>query len=138
MSFIVKSSEFKRINLPVTASTAMTKNSLVTFTSGLLVAVTAGTTAANIIGILDKTIATTDTDYATSGRLVPVYIPLERHVLVEGDVTSGLVAADIGTEVDLTDANNVNRGASSIKAVKVIRVISTTKGLFWIKFNGSY
>lgn len=122
----------------MTASTAVTKTGLATTTSGQLVAVTAGTAAVAILGIFSKTAATTDTDYATSGRLFPIWVPSERHALIEFDVTSGLVAADIGTEVDLTDYLTVNRAASSIKAVKVTDVISTTKGKGWVKFNGSY
>jgi len=137
MSFIWKAGKGKRKWLPVTTSTALVKDTLVTQTSGLLVAVTAGTAAADILGVLDKTIASTDSDYATA-RLVPVWIPQERFCLFEADVTSGLVAADIGSEVDLTNSGTVNRAATSIKAVRVVSVLSTTKGIFWVKFQGSY
>lgn len=109
-----------------------------TFTSGLLVAATAGTASADIIGVLNRTIASTDLDYATSGRLVPVIVPQQRFTLWEADVTSGLVAADVLKEVDLTDAVTVNRAASAVKAVRVKGVISTTKGIFYVKFQGSY
>lgn len=138
MSFIWRSGRGKDKWFPMTASTAVTKQGLATTTTGQLVAVTAGTTAANILGIFSKTAATTDTDYATAGRLFPVWVPTERHALLEFDVTSGLVVGDIGTEVDLTDYNTVNRGASSIKAVKITDVISTIKGKGWVKFNGAY
>lgn len=138
MSFIWRSGRGKDKWFPMTASTAVTKAGLATTTSGQLVAVTAGTTAVNILGVFSKTAATTDTDYATGGRLFPIWVPQERHCLYEFDVTSGLVAADIGTEVDLTDYNTVNRAASSIKAVKITDVISGVKGKGWVKFNGSY
>lgn len=137
MAFIRKEGRTKVAWRPVTPSTALAKNSLVTFTSGKLVAVTAGTAAVDIYGVLKKAIASTDSDYA-SNRLVAVEVPTERHTVWEADVTSGLVATDIGTEVDLTDASTVNRGAGSIDAVKVVGVISTTKGLFHVKFNGGY
>lgn len=137
MSFRVKAGKAKAIPFPVTPSTALNKGGLMTFTSGKLVAATAGTANTNIVGILDKTIAATDDDYA-SDRLVPVIVPLEKHVVYEADVTSGLVAADVGLEVDLTDYETINRGASSVDVAKCVGVLSTTKGLFWLKLNGSY
>lgn len=137
MAFIAHKGRTKEIWLPVTESTVLSKNSLVTFTSGKLVAATAGTTAVNIVGILKNAIAATDDDYA-SARLVPVLVPTERHVIFEADVTSGLVAGDIGGEFDLTSATHVNRGASAVDVVKCVGFISSTKGLFMIKFNGGY
>jgi hypothetical protein len=137
MAFAAIKGKMQTIWLPVTPSTALVRNTLVTFTSGKLVAATSATAAVDIAGILDKTIATTDSDYATD-RLVPVLVPIEKHVVYEADVTSGLVAGDIGTEVDLTNSGTVNRAASVIKAVKVVKVLSSTKGQFLVKINGSY
>jgi hypothetical protein len=137
MAFKVKAGKVKTAWLPVTTSTAIARGALVTFSSGLLVAATAQTANAAIVGVLDKTIATTDSDFATA-RLVPVIVPIEKHVLFEGDVTSGLVAADLGTECDLTDASTVDRSASTYDVAKAVGVISSTKGLFWLKINGSY
>lgn len=137
MAFIPKDNRIKNVQLPVTPSTALSKNSLVTFTSGKLVAATAGTASVDIIGILERAIVSTDTDYALD-RLVAVLVPTGRHFLVEADVTSGLVATDVGVEVDLTDASTINRAASSVKVAKVYRRISATKGLFWLKVNGAY
>lgn len=127
----------KVVYLPVTTSTALTAGDLLTFTSGKLVAATSATAASAIIGVNVKTIASTDTDYATD-RLIPVEIPVERFTAWEADVTSGLVVGDIGKEVDLTDAATVNRAATSVGVVMPIAVKSTTKGIFRIKFTGSY
>lgn len=127
----------KKVPLPVTPSTALTKDTFVTMSSGKLVAATSSTAAVDIIGTIAKTIASTDADYA-SDRLVEVNVPVEKNVVWEIDVTSGLVATDVGTEVDLTDAGNVNRGASSVKVVKCVGVKTTTKGYFLAKINGSY
>lgn len=138
MAFKVKAGKVKTVWLPVTASTAITRGTIVTGASGLLVAATSATTPVLMEGVLDKTIATTDADYATSGRLVPVLVPIEKNVLWEGDVTSGLVSTDIGIEYDLTDGANVNRAATSVKVVKPVQVISTTKGLFYVKLGASY
>lgn len=137
MSIIKADGKTKDIKLPVTTSTVLAANSLVSFSAGLLIAATSSTAAADHIGVLLKAIAATDADYATA-RLVSVRIPLERFTEWECSVTSGLVAADKMAEVDLTDASTVNRAASSIKAVRVKEVISTTKGVFWIKFQGAY
>lgn len=137
MAFVPVKGRTKEVQLPVTASTAIAGGALVTFTSGRLVAATAGTAASAIVGILKNTIAATDADYADT-RDVPVIVPTEKHVVYEADVTSGLVAADVGLEQDLTDASTVNRGASSVDVVKCVGVISTTKGLFFAKINGSY
>jgi len=137
MSFILKKGRTKFVYLPVTTSTAITAGTLVTFSSGLLVAATSSTAAADIVGVLRHTIASTDTDYATA-RLVEVQVPTERFTQWIGSVTSGLVAADIGIEVDLTDGATVNRGATSVKAVRCLEVVSTTSGTFLIKFMGAY
>lgn len=137
MAFKLKAGRIKTVYFPVTPSTALSANSLVTFTSGKLVAATAGTTAANLAGVLVKAIAATDSDYA-SDRLVAVRVPTEPHTVWEADVTSGLVAADVGLYVDLTDASTINRGASSIDAAYCVGVISSTKGLFYLGINGNY
>jgi len=138
MAFAVSQGKTKRVWLPVDASGgAMPAGSLVTLTSGVLELAGAATANTDIVGVLDKEVATTDDDYATA-RLLPVIVPLEKHVVYEADVTSGLVATDIGTECDLTDHVTVDRSASSVDVAKCVGVISTTKGLFFLKINGSY
>ena len=136
MSFILRQGKTKTMLLPVTTSTALTKDTLVTFSSGLLIAATSSTASADIVGVVRKTIASTDSDYATA-RLIPVDVPVERFTVWEGD-TASAVSTDIGIETDLTNAGTVNRGATSVKAVRMNKLLSATKGLFWIKFMGSY
>ena len=123
--------------LPVTPSTAFAARSLVTFTSGKLVPAVAGTLAPNLAGIIIGAIAATDADYADE-RLVLVEVPVEKNVTYEFDVTSGLVATDIGVDVDLTDASTVNRAASAIGVVRTTKVLSTTLGQGLVKINGAY
>lgn len=136
--FSVSKGKVKTVWLPVDASGgAMPKGSLVTVTSGVIELVTSSTANTAIVGILDKAVATTDDDYAVA-RMLPILVPLEKHVEYEADVTSGLVAADIGLEVDATDHLVLNRGASSVDVAKCVKVLSTTKGIFWLKINGSY
>lgn len=129
--------KWKTVWLPVTTSTAISKGAIVSFSSGYLIAATSSTTALSHAGILKKAIASTDTDYATA-RKVAVWVPMEKNCEMKGDVTSGLVAADVGLEVDLTDSLTINRGATSIKVAMVKDVISTTLGTFIPKFCGSY
>jgi hypothetical protein len=137
MSFRKVKGLTKNIYLPVTVSTAFAARSLVTLTSGKLVPAVAGTLAANLAGVLVGAITATDDDYATE-RLVAVEVPVEKNVIYEYAVTSGLVAADIGVDVDLTDASTVNRAASAIGVVRTTKVLSTTLGQGLVKINGAY
>ena len=122
--------------LPVTASTTFSKGAIVAFASGYLIEATSSTAALSHVGVIKKAILSSDADYADA-RKVPVEVPLDKFVEWEGDVTSGLVAADVGLLVDLTDANTINRGASTIDAAQVTGVISSTKGLFRLNLGGS-
>lgn len=132
--FVRKQGKTKTMWLPVTVSTAIDKGTLVAWSSGYLVAATASSNPSTVAGVLKKTIAATDPDYAVA-RLVPVEVPVEKNVVWEGDVTSGLVAADRGLYCDLTDGATVNRGASTLDNVQCVRVISTTKGYFIINMG---
>jgi len=115
--------------LPVTPSTAIAEGALVAYSSGYLIAATSSSAAGTIAGVLVKAIAATDADYAVA-REVAVEVPVEQNVVWTADVTSGLVAADVGLYQDLTDSVTVNRGASTYDIVQCVGVISTTKGEF--------
>lgn len=134
MAFIKYKGKTKTEWLPVTASTAITKNAIVSWASGLLVAATSSTTALSHAGVIARTIASTDADYATSARLVPVIVPLEKNVWWLADFTATLATTDVGAEVDLTDSLTVNRAASSIDACIIRGFVSTTKGYVCINF----
>lgn len=122
--------------LPVTTSTAFTKGDIVAWSSSLLIPATS-TTAANIlVGVIKKTIASTDADYATA-RLVPVEVPLDKMTQWRGPVTSGLVAADVSLWVDLTNAGTINRASSTYDAAQVVSVISSTEGVFVLNLGGA-
>lgn len=124
-----KSGKTKFVWLPVTVSTALSVDSLVAFSSGYLIAATSSTACYYIMGVIRHAIASTDSDYATA-RLVEVEMPVEKNVIWECDVTSGLVAADIGLFQDLTSATHINRAASTYDVAMCIKVLSTTKGWF--------
>jgi hypothetical protein len=59
-------------------------------------------------------------------------------VVWEADVTSGLVIADRGLEVDLTNSLTINRAASAVDVAMCVGVLTTTKGDFLLKINGAY
>ena len=136
MSFRKVKGKTKNVYLPVTPSTVLAARSLVTLTGGKLVAAVAGTLAPNLAGVLVGAIALTDADYA-SERLVAVEVPMEKNVIYEFP-TAGLVATDIGVDVDLTDAVTVNRAASAIGVVRPTKVLSAILGQGFVKINGSY
>lgn len=135
MSFTRYKGKTKTMWLPVTPSTAITKGAIVSFSSGKLIAATSSTAIVSHAGVIKKTIASTDSDYALD-RLVPVEVPVEKGVLWLADFTATAAATTVGTEVDLTDSLTVNSGATSIKAVFHAGHISSTKGLVIIKVGG--
>jgi hypothetical protein len=122
--------------LPVTVSTVFTKGDIVSFSSGYLIRATSSTAALSHVGVIKKTILATDADYATA-RLVPVEVPVEKGVVWRAPVTSGLVVADVGLLVDLTDAQTINRAASTYDVAMVYAVITSTEGLFVLNLLGA-
>jgi hypothetical protein len=127
--FIRKRGKTKFMWLPVTVSTAISKGALVAFSSGYLIAATSTTAPSTIIGVIRHAITASDADYATA-RLVEVEVPVENYVEWEVDVTSGLVAADVGLYVDLTSSLVINRGGSTYDVAQCVGVITSTKGRF--------
>ena len=126
----------KNIYLPVTPSLALPARSLVTMSGGLLVAATAATPKIDIFGVLVGAITATDVDFAVSRR-VAVEVPTQTNAVYEFD-TTGLVAADIGVDVDLTNNVSVNRAATAIGCVRVVSRISATRGRGHIAINGAF
>ena len=126
--FLLKEGKVKTLSLPVTASTAIAQGALVAFSSGKLIAATSSTASNLLVGVLKKAIVATDSDYATDSRLVEVNVPTEKNTEWEFDCGASLVVGDVGYLADLTDSVTVNRGATSVKVVRITKVISTTKG----------
>jgi len=90
-----------------------------------------------IVGVLAKTIATTDTDYA-SDRLVPVEVPVEKHVEWLADGTGTFAATDIGTEFGISDSGTVDKSETTADAFKMTGFVNTAKIIGYLKINGSY
>jgi len=115
--------------LPVTPSTAISAGALVAFSSGKLIPATSTTAPSAIVGVLKKAITSSDPDYA-SDRLVAVEVPVEKNVVWEADVTSGLASTSVGAFYDLTDSVTVKTTSSTYDVVQCVKYISATKGWF--------
>ena len=134
--FILKQGRTKFMDLPIAASVAIAKGSLVGWSSGTIVAVTTTSHPSTHIGVLAKASATTDADYAVA-RTIAVEVPVENATVWEADVTATLVVADVGLYCDLTNAYTVNRAASTYDDVQCVGFLTTTKGLFHLNLATS-
>ena len=132
MAFFLISGSAKVEPMTKTASTTLLANSLVSTTSGQLIAGTS--TTASHVGVLLRGSATGDGygDFASATK-VPVLIP-SQDAIFEADATS-LTASLVDTVMDLTDSVTVNGGANSHHAVQLVKYISATKG--WFKINST-
>jgi hypothetical protein len=138
MSFKVIKGAYRLESLPITASTALTKDTLLEWTSGYLAAADDNDT--DVAGILAETIASTDSDYATTGKLKRVIVPTERHILVEADTADTFVQATHGgVECGIVDSANVDLDDSSNDVFRPIKPGSTSlKVIGYLKVNGAY
>jgi hypothetical protein len=127
--FVRKQGKTKFMWLPVTVSTTFSEGGLVEWSSGYLIEFTATSAGSNCPGVIRHAITAADADYAVA-RLVEVEVPVEKNVVWQAPVTSGLVAADRGLFQDVTDNLTVNRAASTYDVVQCVKVLSTTSGLF--------
>lgn len=120
---------------PKTESTALALNSLAVLTTGKVV--NAASTDLDIVGVIMKKIAATDSDFA-SATPIPVEL-IDPEATYEIDVTTGtLLTTSVGGKFDLdsTTGLGVNVNGTSHKQVTCVGFISATKGLFVI--NGLF
>lgn len=123
----------KSIFLPKKASTAWAEGAMLIFdASGYVTKATSSST--KLLGLSRKTIAATDTDYASTTE-IPVEVPVEDYVIWEAAAVAAVVA-DVGIAVDLTDELTVDRSGTTHHVVTIIRVVSATKVEFLI--NAKY
>ena len=137
MSFIKVRGKTKVEWLPVTPSTALVKNTLVEWTSGLIAGADDNDT--DIAGVLLKTIASTDSDYANS-RKVPILVPVERHVVWEADTADTFVQATHGgVECGIIDSANIDLDDTTNDVFRPIGPgRASLKVLGYLKVNGAY
>ena len=124
------------VHLDMTPSLALTRDTLVEITSGLVAAADDNDVA--LAGVLQHTIATGDADYADS-RKVPIAVPVERHVIWEIDTADTAVeATHQGGEYGIVDSGNLDLDDTTNKVFLVTEVVSTSKVRGYLKINGSY
>ncbi|MBW8034708.1 MAG: hypothetical protein FVQ79_03395 [Planctomycetes bacterium] len=106
---------------PFDFNDVVTRNS-----AGKLVKATATTPRSEILGLIQKDILSTDSDYA-SDKVVPV---LESHKEAEYDFdvdTGTALVAMVGQVFDLNDEDGLNVDSNLQGAVRITRLISTTQ-----------
>lgn len=120
------------------ASTAMNLGDAVFLNGGYVDKAGATTAAKDIIGVVQETIASTDSDYATARQIAV-------DCADKGDNGDWFVAAvgagtpaqatHVGNSYDLTSAGTVDLGNSSIKVVKVQAIINASYVI--VSFTGA-
>lgn len=110
---------------PKKASTAFAVGDLV-YADGSGAIQPADSTSGMHIGVIQKAVASTDSDYAST-TLVPVLVPTDDTEWLVDVGTGTATAALIGTRCDLKDANEIDVSATSKNVVTVTRFISATK-----------
>lgn len=134
MAFIHRSGGIKVDWFPKKASTAIANNAALTFdgSGAVTIAVAAST---RIAGLNIKTIASGDSDYASTTK-VPVIVP-STDAIFEADVITGtLTTAMVGNQYDLASSLGVDVTATAHKQVTVVGFISASKAL--VRFTGAY
>ena len=130
------SGKIKMVHLDMTPSLALTRDTLVEITSGLVAAADDNDVA--LSGVIQHTIATGDSDYADS-RKVPIAVPVERHVVWEIDTDDTLVdTTHQGGEYGIVDSGKIDVDDVTNKVFLVTEVVSTSKARGYLKINGSY
>ena len=123
--------EWKLKWFPKKASTAFAKDSLVYPDSSGAVQ-PADSTSGEHIGICQKVVASTDSDYASNTK-IPVLVPIGMDAQAIADVGTGtLTTAMVGTYRDLKDADEIDVSAQSKNVVFIDEFISSTKAVIRI------
>jgi len=126
MSFVLAKGRARLEWYPKVASTAFTNGALV-YADGSGAIQPADSTSGDHIGVIQKTIASTDSDYADT-TMVPVLVPADD---TEWDATvasgTALTTAMVGNRYDLSDSLELNVGATAKQVVTVTKFISATK-----------
>ena len=78
------------------------------------------------LGLIQKTVAATDSDYASATR-VPVLVPGPDAEFLCDVSTGSAATTDIGEWIDIDDHNSVDVSASTYDIFYVTRIVSTTQ-----------
>lgn len=110
---------------PKKASTAFAVGDLV-YADGSGAIQPADSTSGMHIGVIQKKVAATDSDYAST-TLVPVLVPMDDTEWLVDVGTGTASAALVGTQFDLKDENEVDVSATSKNVVTCTKFISASK-----------
>lgn len=135
MPFRPVEGKVKSIFLPKTASQAMTKGACVEITSAKIDLCDDNDT--QILGVIDQTIASTDSDYSSTKR-VKVVVPCERLVLWEATGQSGFSASDVGGEFGIQSSLLLDQTDTTNKVFMVKEFVDAATVRGFLKINGSY
>lgn len=84
----------------------------------------------DFVGIMDQAIASTDTDYATAGKMKSVLVPEDRQALAEFKVSAGtFTAADVGKTVEFHSDSAGLAVDTAGKGARIEGYISSTRGI---------
>jgi hydroxyethylthiazole kinase-like sugar kinase family protein len=131
MAFKLVSGRAVTMKFPVPASQAFINGALA-YADGSGALIPADATSGDHFGIIQKTIATTDSDYAVA-KTANFIIPQDDNVFRVDVGTGTLTTAMIGNRYDLKDSVSIDVTAQSKKVVTVVGFISATKAL--VKIN---
>lgn len=126
---------FKMDWYPKAASTAFSEGALVYFNgSGQIIP--ADATSGDHVGVIQKAVASTDSDYAST-TMVPVLVPVSDQCEWLVDIGTGTGATTlVGTTVDLADSLTLDVTAAAKDAVTITQHVSTTKAV--VKINNLF
>ncbi len=132
MNFERKSGEATILPYKKTASTVFENGDPVVQSSGLLIVANASATPATLIGIIQRSVVSTDDDYA-SASMTEVEIPLEG-TEYKAKVGAGTPAQTmVGQRYDLDANGEVNLTAQTTKVVEVVR-LAQESGYIVVRF----
>lgn len=104
-TLVVPSARCRTVHMPKTASVAITNGAAVYTTSGAVSALSASSDE-RIAGIAQRTVASTDSDYATTGAKIPVLI--DEDGIWEADPSSTTNTIANGAALDYNDSVTVH------------------------------
>ena len=108
------------------ASTAFAFNDVVTYASGVLAKATSTTPRAVLLGLIQATITSSDTDYAST-KTVAV-LEFTDDVEFEADVDTGTLATTmVRKRFDLADHNGIDVSSQGQKCVQITNYLSASK-----------
>ena len=120
MAFYLHSGAAKIEYYPKTTQTALAANTVVSLSSGYLIAATSSTTAN--VGVILRDVTSASSDY-TGNAMCAVMVPGTDAIFLA--LATSATAAQVGTVVDLTDAATVGTGTSH-KVCYVVGYIDST------------